>query len=40
MKTPHNILGISCGPNHTLSWDKNGRVWSWGEFSDGKLGYM
>ncbi|CAD8072163.1 unnamed protein product [Paramecium sonneborni] len=32
--------GISCGPFHTLAWEENGNVWSWGEFQDGKLGYM
>jgi alpha-tubulin suppressor-like RCC1 family protein len=23
-----------------LAWDADGRVWSWGSFAEGKLGYM
>ncbi|CAD8101909.1 unnamed protein product [Paramecium primaurelia] len=38
--TQIQFCGISCGPFHTLAWEENGNVWSWGEFQDGKLGYM
>lgn len=33
-------MGIACGKKHILGWDDYGRVWSWGEYADGKLGYM
>ncbi|CAD8155752.1 unnamed protein product [Paramecium octaurelia] len=34
------FIGIACGQKHILAWDEQGKVWSWGDFSDGKLGYM
>ncbi|CAD8151005.1 unnamed protein product [Paramecium pentaurelia] len=34
------FVGIACGKKHILAWDDQGKVWSWGEFADGKLGYM
>ncbi|CAD8157291.1 unnamed protein product [Paramecium pentaurelia] len=34
------FIGIACGQKHILAWDDQGKVWSWGEFADGKLGYM
>ncbi|CAD8065308.1 unnamed protein product [Paramecium sonneborni] len=34
------FIGIACGKKHILGWDDNGKVWSWGEYADGKLGYM
>ncbi|CAD8204654.1 unnamed protein product [Paramecium pentaurelia] len=41
---PHIIaqkfVGIACNQNHALAWDVDGRVWSWGQYIDGKLGYM
>ncbi|CAD8124416.1 unnamed protein product [Paramecium sonneborni] len=35
-----NFVGLACNQNHVLAWDIEGRVWSWGSQSDGKLGYM
>ncbi|CAD8204206.1 unnamed protein product [Paramecium octaurelia] len=35
-----NFVGLACNQNHVLAWDTEGRVWSWGSHSDGKLGYM
>ncbi|CAK68645.1 unnamed protein product (macronuclear) [Paramecium tetraurelia] len=41
---PHMItqkfVGLACNQNHALAWDIDGRVWSWGQYADGKLGYM
>ncbi|CAD8193486.1 unnamed protein product [Paramecium octaurelia] len=41
---PHIIaqkfVGLACNQNHALAWDIDGRVWSWGQYADGKLGYM
>ncbi|CAD8121097.1 unnamed protein product [Paramecium sonneborni] len=34
------FVGLACNENHVLAWDVDGRVWSWGQYSDGKLGYM
>ncbi|CAD8062432.1 unnamed protein product [Paramecium sonneborni] len=34
------FIGIACSQKHILAWDDQGKVWSWGEFADGKLGYM
>ena len=33
------IKGISCGKNHSLCWDIQGMIYSWGEGDDGKLGH-
>jgi len=33
------IKGVACNKNHTVSWDIAGRVYSWGEALDGKLGH-
>jgi alpha-tubulin suppressor-like RCC1 family protein len=44
-RTPVSVLGaiktfcqISCGDNHTVAIDKNGRAWGWGYNSVGQLG--
>ena len=43
-RTPVSVQGtrtfceISCGNTHVLAIDRNGRVWAWGEGSDGRLG--
>lgn len=33
------IAGIATGLSHTLAWDKSGRIYSWGDSANGKLGY-
>lgn len=33
------VKGISCGKNHCVAWDSEGRIYSWGDGSNGKLGY-
>ena len=35
-----NISGISCGPTHSMAWSLQGQLWTWGDHTDGKLGYM
>lgn len=35
-----SFVGISCNTYHSIAWDREGRVWSWGDLEDGKLGYM
>jgi len=32
-------VGIAAGSRHTLAWDIEGIIYSWGEPNDGKLGY-
>jgi len=32
------IVGLSTGINHSLVWDENGRLYSFGDHSNGKLG--
>ena len=33
------IVGIAAGKTHTLAWDSEGRLYSWGDGSNGKLGH-
>ncbi|CDW71707.1 regulator of chromosome condensation [Stylonychia lemnae] len=35
-----HIEGISAGQNHCLAWTQNGKLYSWGKYGDGCLGYM
>ncbi|KAM3131016.1 hypothetical protein pb186bvf_016828 [Paramecium bursaria] len=34
------VVGLAINQLHCLAWDQQGRVWSWGDSKDGKLGYM
>jgi len=34
------IISVSCGPFHTLAVDKSGKVWSFGQSKNGKLGHL
>lgn len=38
-KTPHRIIQISCGSQHTLALREDGFVYSWGKGADGRLGH-
>ena len=29
---------MSCGNNHSIAWDDNGKVYAWGDAALGKLG--
>ena len=33
------IVGVAAGETHSLAWDNWGRVYSWGNGLDGKLGH-
>jgi len=33
------MIGISCGYKHCLAWDIDGKIYSWGDASNGKLGH-
>lgn len=33
------IKGIACGRNHSMMWDTDGQIFSWGDGSNGKLGH-
>jgi len=33
------IVGISTSLNHSLAWDDNGSIYSWGDINEGKLGH-
>lgn len=33
-----DILAIACGPEHTLALGEGGKVFAWGNGSDGRLG--
>ena len=33
------IIGVASGVSHTLAWDKQGRIYSWGDATEGKLGF-
>ena len=34
-----HIVGVAAGKNHTLAWDIQGRVYSWGDSTEGRLGH-
>jgi alpha-tubulin suppressor-like RCC1 family protein len=33
------MAGVSCGKDHSIAWDANGVVYSWGLNADGRLGH-
>lgn len=33
------VAGVSAGANHCLAWTQNGKLYSWGRYRDGCLGY-
>ena len=33
------IKGIATGDYHSLAWDDNGSLYSWGDHTEGKLGH-
>lgn len=42
LKLPSNnifINGVACGASHCIMWDRDGKLYSWGDASDGKLGH-
>ena len=34
-----NIKGIATGTGHSLAWDSEGKIYSWGDTKYGKLGH-
>ena len=36
---PKKIVGISSGLTHSLAWDCEGKIYSWGSGVNGKLGH-
>ncbi len=33
------MKGIACGKAHSVAWDIDGHIYSWGDGSDGRLGH-
>ena len=32
-------MGVATGNYHSLAWDANGSIYSWGDSTEGKLGH-
>ncbi|MCL2861985.1 MAG: hypothetical protein FWE22_06215, partial [Firmicutes bacterium] len=37
--TLSNVVAISVGSSHSMALDADGRVWTWGNGFDGRLGH-